>query len=400
MIQTIRWVGQMTDARKIFTAILLFIALDLSVLTINFRIAYLVDHDVVAINLAGRQRMLSQRITKVLLSLQLESSKESRARAELELRDAAKLFDQTLKAFSHGGNATGGDGKPVILNPVNQGQASTLVNQAQVIWKPAQKLLFPYFNSQEMIPDAVLSQSQTEMLQINLKLLDLMNQLTTVLEQDSRNRANTLRIVQTSVFLLALFNFVVIVRRFHLLAWEAHKAKEQYSELALRDPLTGIFNRRYFENSLKRHIGGADRRQHDQFALLMIDLDGFKSINDRLGHDAGDIVLKTVAARLTQHARVNDVVARLGGDEFVLICPELHDEKSAVKFCDRLLNSITEPMLVPQELIQIGASIGVAFYPVPDRPDADLVQMADHAMYLAKRSGRNRFAVFKDFNED
>jgi diguanylate cyclase (GGDEF)-like protein len=386
----------MTDSKKLFAGVLLFIVLDLSILLINYWITNQVSNDAVAINLAGRQRMLSQRITKSLLVLQPGPSNADRVSTIQELRDSVRMFDQTLAAFEHGGKAVGGDGKPVVLHRVDQVPAAALVSRAQQIWKPTRELLLPYLATRTLIPAEVLNQSQAAMLRNNLELLDLMNRLTSILEHNSLSRTNTLRIVQTLVFFLALVNFLVIVRKFHLLALQAHQAKEHFSALAVRDPLTGLFNRREFEHNLKREIGAVGRRSQDKFAVVMLDLDGFKPINDKFGHKTGDLVLKTVAERVAHHARATDTVARIGGDEFVLICTTLRDEENAARFCERLLNSINEPILLETGEIRVGASIGIAFYPNQTRSEHDLMHMADDAMYEAKKAGRNRYVCFRE----
>ncbi len=392
-----RWLNRMAESKKLFAAILLFIALDFSILAINYWIAYQLSNDAVSINLSGRQRMLSQQITKSLLALQLKNSNDGKEAFIEEFRNSVKVFDQTLAAFEHGGMVVSGDGGGIILNRVRTAQAAVLISQAQQVWKPMRELLLPYFASKTTIPDDVLLQSRSEMLQINLQLLDLMNLLTSDLEHDSRGRANILRIVQTTVFFLALINFVVVVRRFHLLAQQAHQAKEQFSELALRDPLTGLFNRRYFETSLEREMSVSDRRPERKFAVVVVDLDGFKPINDTFGHEAGDVVLKTVATRLTQYARTNDTVARMGGDEFTLICTDLGDENDAATFCERLLCSINGPIVLDIGTTQVGASIGVAFYPNKTKSESDLMHTADKAMYRAKKEGRNRYVCLSEY---
>ena len=378
-----------------FAGVLLFIVLDFSILLINYWIAHQVVNDAVAINLAGRQRMLSQRITKSLLALELSKSDAEKEVFVQELRSSARTFDQTLGSFEHGGQAIGGDGKTVTLNPANKGQPAALLEEAQKIWSPIREGLLPYLDSEAVIPGEVLDQAKDEMQRNNLRLLNLMNQFTTTLEQDSLSRVNTLRIVQTLVFFLALMNFLVIVRKFHLLALRAHRDKEHYSELSVRDPLTGLYNRREFDNNLKREIGAVHRRIQDNFAIVMVDLDGFKPINDKHGHNAGDIVLKTVANRIARHARATDTVARVGGDEFVLICTTLRDESDAAKFCERLISSVNEPITIESgESLQVGASIGVAFYSEQTTSEHDLMQMADEAMYTAKKTGRNRYIFF------
>lgn len=380
--------------KNLFGAILLFILLDLSILAINYWIAYQISRDAVAINLSGRQRMLSQRITKTLLLLDPQASAES-SRVNLdEFRLSVRMFDQTLLAFERGGAAIGGDGKEVTLNPVGHDPAGQLVEQALQIWRPMHERMQPYLSPQAAIPAEIVSQARSQMIQDNLALLDLMNRLTSSLERHSLNRANTLRIVQTTVFILALINFLVIVHRFHLLAQQSARTSQHYTELAMRDPLTGLFNRRQFEDDLEREMAAVDRRPHSNLALVMVDLDEFKPVNDEYGHETGDQVLRAVATRLSENARINDTVARIGGDEFTLICPDLSNREDAAAFCQRLLDSINLPITVGHVQIRMGASIGIAFYPDHCGSVGDLVRLADKAMYAAKNAGRNRYVCF------
>lgn len=375
--------------RGLFVAVLLFILLDLTVLLINFWIAYQVSNDAVAINLSGRQRMLTQRMTKSLL--QLQSPGEDRIVIEQEFLDAAQVFDRTLLAFERGGMTVGGDGNPVELQSVGSDQARTLIDQTNIEWQPLRDSLQPYAAGRQPVPVEVFDFARQQMVKHNLHLLGLMNRLTSHLEHDSKERANLLRLIQSLVFVLALINFVAIVRGFHLLTRQAEQASEFYGDLAMRDPLTGLFNRRQFNEALEREIASANRRGAC-FTLLLLDLDGFKLVNDRLGHHAGDTVLRTVAERLGSQARSNDTVARIGGDEFVLICPDLCDERSAALVSERLLNLLNEEILLGAGSARIGASIGIAVYPNHAHTVDDLIRAADGAMYMAKQAGRNRWA--------
>ena len=381
----------MTKPKNLFAGILLFILLDLSILGINYWIAYQISKDAIAINLSGRERMLSQRITKTLLALPYSKSAEDRVRTIQEFRDSAQMFDQTLSAFQHGGIAIGGDGKPVMLNGITNEQASAYIDEAQKIWAPTRKRLQPYLTSEISIPDEVLLQTQHEMLNNNLQLLNLMNKLTSAMEQSSRDQANSLRIIQTIVFILAMVNFIVIVRKFHLLAHHAHQATLHFSNLALRDALTGLFNRRQIEEKLDQDLANTRKSKHHKLTLMMLDLDGFKSINDAYGHEAGDTVLQTIATRLNQHAEKTDTVARLGGDEFVLIINSLENESAAAKNCTELIQSINQPIAINGLEVSVGVSIGIVFQPQLNISRSDILRMADSAMYQAKISGKNRY---------
>ena len=381
-------------SRRLLGAILLFVLLDFTVLLFNYRIAYQVSSDAVSVNLAGRQRMLSQRMTKSLLQLRYADAAGQEA-AETEFRESMRSFDLTLRAFEQGGIVNGSDDRPARLQQITSIASRELVEQAQLLWHPIQTEVLPFAAGR--LPAPKIELARRLMLQNNLHLLDLMNRLTSNLEQDSRNNADRLRRVQTLIFLFALLNFVIIVRSFHLLARRATQTSEHFGELAMRDPLTGLFNRRQFNIAMKRETSAASRREGG-FALLLIDLDDFKPVNDLHGHAAGDAVLRIVADRLTTQARSHDTVARFGGDEFVLICPDLCDQQSTSDLCERLLRALNEPVVLETAHVHVGASIGIAFYPDDSTEPKDLIHAADHAMYSAKKAGRSGWS-FADSNE-
>ncbi len=148
-------------------------------------------------------------------------------------------------------------------------------------------------------------------------------------------------------------------------------------------------NRRLLEDRLRQAIAHADRSRR-QLAVCLLDLDGFKPINDHYGHEAGDQLLVEIVDRLQTMLRSVDTIARLGGDEFVLLLGDL-DSHSVF---DRILEAVSEPVQLRDDSVAVSASIGVALYP-DDRVDADtLLRHADQAMYLAKQRGRNCVQVF------
>lgn len=174
---------------------------------------------------------------------------------------------------------------------------------------------------------------------------------------------------------------------------ELRHAHDEILLLATTDPLTGLPNRALFNDRLQQAVLLA-QRQKTQFALLFADLDHFKEINDSLGHEAGDIVLKCVADRLRSNLRAHDTVARLGGDEFVVLLPNINRDK-AMAMAERVLQSVQAPMrLLNLPAYQPQASVGLVVYP-DDGDSADvLLRHADLAMYSAKRSGRNRLVGY------
>jgi diguanylate cyclase (GGDEF)-like protein len=171
---------------------------------------------------------------------------------------------------------------------------------------------------------------------------------------------------------------------------EKHQADERIEYLASHDSLTGLPNREMF-NGLLRHSINVARRHDQRFALLFIDLDRFKIINDSLGHDAGDMLLIEIANRLRGALRSGDVVARLGGDEFVVILGEASDRGDVERIAGVLLALLSEPMQLGGHECHITASIGIAMFPDNGSDAQTLTKSADMAMYLAKEDGKNGF---------
>jgi len=175
-------------------------------------------------------------------------------------------------------------------------------------------------------------------------------------------------------------------------------AEERINQLAYYDSLTTLPNRSLFHDRLEQAILQADRN-NTKVALLFIDLDRFKEVNDTFGHDAGDALLINVAKRMATCLRVSDTLARLGGDEFVIILRQLQGEQNqVVNIVQRIVNNILELLLTPHEygehILHSGASIGVVIYPDNADNSQQLIQQADTAMYEAKNAGRNTYRFF------
>jgi len=173
---------------------------------------------------------------------------------------------------------------------------------------------------------------------------------------------------------------------------ELRHAEERLHDLAHRDSLTGLLNRSSLHQSLLRELSNLGPA--GQFAVLYIDLDGFKAVNDSFGHTAGDVVLAEVAARLRSAARSQDVVARFGGDEFVVLQVGA-DESGASSLAERILTTLAAPYHFEGQRLELGACIGMALYPA-DGPDPDtLLRNADTALYQAKHDGPGTYRCFE-----
>ncbi|MGH9518822.1 MAG: diguanylate cyclase domain-containing protein, partial [Terriglobales bacterium] len=176
---------------------------------------------------------------------------------------------------------------------------------------------------------------------------------------------------------------------------ERKRAEEQLRHLAQRDALTGLANRRTFLAQLEHAMAASRRLRHQALlAVLFLDLDRFKQVNDTLGHAQGDRLLQTVAERLSGCVRSADTVARMGGDEFTLLLENLEGREDAERVVHCIFRSLESPVVLGNASIMTSASIGVAYYEGEELSPHDLVARADAALYAAKRAGRNDFRVF------
>ena len=173
-------------------------------------------------------------------------------------------------------------------------------------------------------------------------------------------------------------------------------ARERLQRLAVQDELTGLYNVRYLNSRLAEEYKRAERHR-DPLALAMVDVDRFKHVNDTLGHEAGDAVLRELSARLRRSVREIDVVTRYGGEEFVVLLPSTH-LSGALVVADRIAKSLREaPFAVGGREVAITASIGLALYPSRGvHSKEELLRSADRALYRAKDEGRDRICVFQE----
>ena len=171
--------------------------------------------------------------------------------------------------------------------------------------------------------------------------------------------------------------------------------EERIQFLANHDALTSLPNRAMFSEVLNLAIENA-RRYKRNFAVLFIDLDRFKNINDTLGHEAGDKLLQEMGARLTQTVRASDVVARLGGDEFVVLVQEVSEAKQVAAVARKVLSTLVKPMVIQRQECRVTASIGICMFPSEAQDDQALMKNADIAMYRAKEDGKNNYKFYSE----
>jgi diguanylate cyclase (GGDEF)-like protein len=174
------------------------------------------------------------------------------------------------------------------------------------------------------------------------------------------------------------------------------RLQEKLRNQSIRDPLTGLFNRRYLEESLELECSRAERSR-EPIAVVMLDVDHFKRFNDTFGHDAGDVVLKHVGEILRRSIRQGDLACRYGGEEFVLVMPGTSVAEAA-EVAERVRESIKrlEVAYRNQSLGKITISLGVAPHPAAGQTPAELIEAADQMLYAAKSAGRDRVQLFRE----
>ncbi len=177
--------------------------------------------------------------------------------------------------------------------------------------------------------------------------------------------------------------------------YERNEAEKRIIEMATHDALTGLPNRHLLQDRIEQALVH-DARSQRQMAVLFIDLDDFKTINDSLGHDIGDLLLKSVAERLLICVRNEDTVARQGGDEFIVVLNAIAESLDAAKVAQKILDSLMQPYYIHKNELHIGGSIGIAVFPNDGANAETLLKNSDIAMYHAKENGRNNYQFFTD----
>lgn len=217
-----------------------------------------------------------------------------------------------------------------------------------------------------------------------------------VLETDQINYGAKVRRLIYALISSSAFILVFIYGTLHRLNIEQRAAQARFAHQATHDALTGLYNRHAVTEHISTRLRDAETEAAlGGFALLLLDLDGFKEINDQLGHDAGDELLRQCATRASRVLRDADYLARLGGDEFLIVIPQVSDRDTAALVAEKLITAIGEPYLLNGSTGAVTASIGIGMFPRDARDRESLMKCADLALYEAKDTGRNRACFFE-----
>ena len=237
--------------------------------------------------------------------------------------------------------------------------------------------------------------SHAQLLQITQQLLASAGKQMEALEAAQIQYGDKVRRLILALILSAAFILVFLYRALRKLSIEQRIAQARFAHQATHDSLTGLRNRpAVMEHIARKLADGEHEASLGGLALLLLDLDGFKAVNDNLGHDAGDALLNQVAARIKAALRDSDYVARLGGDEFLIVVPQVSDQETAERVGKKLLEAIGMPYQLAGKNSNVTVSIGISMFPKDGRDRETLMKCADLGLYEAKHAGRNQLCFY------
>lgn len=247
-----------------------------------------------------------------------------------------------------------------------------------------------------LVSKHVGSANHENLLQLTQQLLTSARKQMNALEADQIVYGDKVRRLILALISSAAFILVFLYGSLRNLSIAQREAQAKFAYQATHDSLTGLRNRQAVVDYLDKKLADGEQEVSlGGFALLLLDLDGFKAINDSLGHDAGDALLKQVATRIAGALRDSDYVARLGGDEFLVVVPQVSDEETAARVGGKLVSALAaDYVLGGGGASSITVSIGISMFPKDARERESLMKCADLALYEAKRAGRNRACFF------
>lgn len=311
-------------------------------------------------------------------SLERELEDSERSREQL-LRDSRERLAQVIDTVPASVSAYDREGSCIFLNAFSANRLG--VEQEEAIGKHARELLGAEVGARSLSLDQVVFRSGRAL---------------PTYEEEFEDADEKSAWLTTKSPLRDAEGRIIAVLTSSLDISDRKKAERHLVHLAHHDALTGLPNRTFLQDRLRREIGRA-RRGDRLFSLLLLDLDRFKSVNDALGHHAGDELLKAVGTRLGGLIREDDILARLGGDEFALLQTGLTSTQEAIDLAERVIAVMSEPFLILGEEIVMGASIGLVLHPTDGDDVENLLKKADIAMYRAKSEGRN---IYRAFNQE
>jgi diguanylate cyclase (GGDEF)-like protein/PAS domain S-box-containing protein len=319
--------------------------------------------------------------TQQLLEIQEDTNRELQ-QANLALQVSEGKLAVTLSSIGDGVMATDADGYVTLLNPI--AEQLTGWTQAEAAGRPVEEI-FRIVNQETRQPSTI----PVKKVLAEGTIQGLPNHTILIARNDSE------RAIADSCAPIRNHDGQVIgaVLVFRDIT-ESRQAEEKIRQMAYHDSLTGLPNRMLFSDRSGIALAQAQRNQKE-LGIAMLDLDHFKGVNDTLGHDVGDLLLKAAAERLSAALRKGDTVARFGGDEFLLILPDLEGIDDAIHVAQKIVDSFCEPFFIDTHQLIVTTSIGIAVYPNDGLDEGILLKNADIAMYQAKQAGRSRYQLCK-----
>ena len=249
--------------------------------------------------------------------------------------------------------------------------------------------------AREMVRKHVSDASHGQLLQITYQLLVGARKQIDALEAEQVAYGDKVRRLILALISSAAFVLVFLYGSLHKLSIEQRIAQTRIAHQATHDSLTGLHNRSAVMDLIARKLEDGEREASlGGFALLLLDLDGFKAVNDSFGHDAGDELLRQVSSRIEAALRDSDFVARLGGDEFLIVVPQVSDRETAHRVGKKIIAAVAKPYLMTSSELKMTASIGISMFPENARDREGLMKCADLAMYEAKHAGRDQICFY------